>query len=799
MNKVKRKQIYYEGSENQYIKGNGELGDFSDEIVYCTFTKNDTSTLHGDGTITMNAAEIYDALEKGKTVICKYEFNQYHESKIIELNVANVNVRDYISDKIFIIDFTTTYNHTIYVINVLWRGTIDYNTFNAWNAENDSWDGDSPLPNELYNVQDQSATINQNIKTFNDEYIDTDGNSNLHDGFYFPNAIQDYDGNWYGAVVVGNQVWLAENLRTTHFSNGTAISEGDALSETPAYQDKSSSNIPLQKRGLYYNLYAVLNGSNPTNNNPSNIQGVAPEGFHIPSLSEFEELKKYLSQQNRYYVPGYGKDSMKTIASVDYWTIWNPINGAVAPGYKPEFNNKSGLNIFPTGKLDEGEGTSYYLWTVTNGSEENKAAYFYGIDSHRNQTMARFVVSEDSCENYTTYFPVRCISNLNPTQFRNWYIKQYGSLQHHLDENSSSETPTPVNVGNGSFTVKSDDTTVSSFSANQESNESINFKGGIGITLEPDTENNAITVSAESNHTVINRQTILTAEHGQTLRYYDVRCDLNGSVLKVGDLSDFVSSDKAYSYENKYVWTKQAGETGKYAGICKVQSTEGKYVFKIDFYDSTENKTTTHFFGVVADSPADATFTFISTCNWEIIVRLNSENHRLLAYLKIPDEFVGTITLTPLRRIANSMNDEGLTSSFDYSTGTTIRDYFWYTELTQNDGVQNVNTVTELAENAPETSSSSSGNYLRTPTGNYYVNVMGDFGGNLQVDSKVSDSVINDYYIHTIEKRLQDFATAAAIYTLLNLPQPTAGDEGKMLIVNSSGQYELINPNNTAQ
>ena len=31
------------------------------------------------------------------------------------------------------------------------------------------------------------------------------GDANLHDGYYFPNAVQDYDGNWYGAVVIGDQ------------------------------------------------------------------------------------------------------------------------------------------------------------------------------------------------------------------------------------------------------------------------------------------------------------------------------------------------------------------------------------------------------------------------------------------------------------------------------------------------------------------------------------------------------------------------------------------------------------------
>ena len=34
------------------------------------------------------------------------------------------------------------------------------------------------------------------------------------------NAVQDYDGNTYNAVKLGKQVWMASNLRTTHYAGG---------------------------------------------------------------------------------------------------------------------------------------------------------------------------------------------------------------------------------------------------------------------------------------------------------------------------------------------------------------------------------------------------------------------------------------------------------------------------------------------------------------------------------------------------------------------------------------------------
>lgn len=338
-------------------------------------------------------------------------------------------------------------------------------------------------------------------------------------------------------------------------------------------------------------------------------------------------------------------------------------------------------------------------------------------------------------------------------------------------------------VGDGTLTISVNDENLASFNANQSEDSNLNFNQGVGISLERNTETGAIDISSESNHTVISKDLILTGQYGMKVYKYKVRCDLNGSTLDVVDISDFSSKNSQFPHENKYVWTKTANENNVYLGLCRAQGTEGRLVFKLDIFDSVKNKTNTHYYCMMVDTPPDSSFLFMTTCNWEITVRVNDTARRILAYLKVPDDFVGTITLTPLRRTFSEGHE---IYTFEYTTE--LIDYPW--DVAVAGGTQQLDTITTLIDNVPTTSGNT--NYVRTPTGAYYVNVIGDLGGNLQVGSKVSDSVINDYYIHTIEKRLQDFATTAAIYSLLNLPQPTSGDEGKVLTVDANGQYQLI-------
>ena len=115
-------------------------------------------------------------------------------------------------------------------------------------------------------------------------------------------AITDYDGNTYNTIEIGNQWWMASNLETTHYADGTEIPLVESISSWDALGSghiaycyyNNDSNGEAFTYGALYTWAAALNGVGSSDNNPSGIQGVCPDGWHIPSDSEWKELETYL-------------------------------------------------------------------------------------------------------------------------------------------------------------------------------------------------------------------------------------------------------------------------------------------------------------------------------------------------------------------------------------------------------------------------------------------------------------------------------------------------------------------------
>ncbi len=87
-------------------------------------------------------------------------------------------------------------------------------------------------------------------------------------------AVSDVEGNAYQTIRIGNQTWMAENLKTTKYNNGDVINDTDTTSGPGVYKHQSAynndeNNIPVY--GRLYTWYAIADS-----------RSVCPTGWHVP-------------------------------------------------------------------------------------------------------------------------------------------------------------------------------------------------------------------------------------------------------------------------------------------------------------------------------------------------------------------------------------------------------------------------------------------------------------------------------------------------------------------------------------
>ena len=129
--------------------------------------------------------------------------------------------------------------------------------------------------------------------------------------------ITDIDGNSYKTVKIGDQWWMAENLKTKKFNDGTQITEVTDLNNWNGLHSPAYHIGNYYGNTLFYNWYTVKKGN------------LCPDGWHVPTLNDWKLLIDYLGGEN---VAG-GK--MKTSS---WWR--SPNTGAT---------NSSGFSASPEG------------------------------------------------------------------------------------------------------------------------------------------------------------------------------------------------------------------------------------------------------------------------------------------------------------------------------------------------------------------------------------------------------------------------------------------------------------------
>ncbi|MBN1791843.1 MAG: PKD domain-containing protein [Bacteroidales bacterium] len=118
-------------------------------------------------------------------------------------------------------------------------------------------------------------------------------------------TVTDFDGNVYNTITIGTQTWIKENLKTTHYSNGTAITlvtgtgNWDALTDnSKAYCWYGDDINNKETYGALYTWAAAMNGASGSSANPSGIQGVCPVDWHLPSHEEWWQLTEFLGGES---------------------------------------------------------------------------------------------------------------------------------------------------------------------------------------------------------------------------------------------------------------------------------------------------------------------------------------------------------------------------------------------------------------------------------------------------------------------------------------------------------------------
>ena len=193
------------------------------------------------------------------------------------------------------------------------------------------------------------------------------------------NAVIDYDGNSYDAIWIGSQLWMRENLRTTHYADGTEI-PADYLNSSltdPYYYSYTDLYHPLEKLGHYYNWPAAMHGEASSSANPSGVQGVCPSGWHLPSDAEWTTMEQTQTAMDVSNFDWRGDHAGKLAGEG-----WDASSKVGAPGNESDPNhNASGFSAFPAGFVDNGYGspTPHYMgqfahfWSATRDNIYNSA------------------------------------------------------------------------------------------------------------------------------------------------------------------------------------------------------------------------------------------------------------------------------------------------------------------------------------------------------------------------------------------------------------------------------------------
>jgi uncharacterized protein (TIGR02145 family) len=189
-------------------------------------------------------------------------------------------------------------------------------------------------------------------------------------------TVMDYEGNVYKTVTIGTQIWTSQNIKSKKYSDGSDV---DTLLIKPCNNDANT----IDSLGYLYTWDAVMK-----NSTVEGAQGICPNGWHVPSVADYNVLINYLGGA---FIAGRKMKSVNT-------TFWDSVTLA---------DNTSGFNAHGGGWIAQAGISFWYkgatMFWVSN--EDGANARIVQLNSNSE------IASNLYGSNRNTFVSCRCVSN----------------------------------------------------------------------------------------------------------------------------------------------------------------------------------------------------------------------------------------------------------------------------------------------------------------------------------------------------------------------------------------------------
>jgi uncharacterized protein (TIGR02145 family) len=219
---------------------------------------------------------------------------------------------------------------------------------------------------------------------------------------YNTGSVTDIDGNEYNTVKIGDQWWMTENLRVTHYQDSMPIQnvrEDDVWTElnTGAYCYYSNDRVNIDSYGALYNWYAVNDNRN-----------IAPEGWRVATEEDWNKLELFLGSNDNPIEEineKRDKDIAGKLKTMSGWDVDNNGVNEFAFSVLPSGTRRS--SYYSNGKF-QGIGKETIYWTDTEKDDSRAVGRAF-------RGSGRNIIDEDQLEKQYGA-SVRCIKGERPNK-----------------------------------------------------------------------------------------------------------------------------------------------------------------------------------------------------------------------------------------------------------------------------------------------------------------------------------------------------------------------------------------------